>query len=145
MKKSILLKHFLSVSLKRHYEKIIKAVISFVKCLLFGLKYHTGLYIGIGVKIVGGIVELAEDVFIMPYSLICSVGGKIKIGKYSQIGMFSRVASQVNVEIGNNVITGPNVFIADYNHEYKDPYKPIMYQGTRVNRKNIGSESILTI
>ena len=43
--------------------------------------------------------------------------------------MYSRIASACHVKIGDNVVFGPNVFVADYNHEYRDVTKPIMNQG----------------
>lgn len=61
--------------------------------------------------------------------LVSLRNGIIEIGKATQISMYSSVASMGYVKIGNNVLMGPHVFIADYNHEYRNPQKPIMYQG----------------
>ena len=49
--------------------------------------------------------------------------------------MYSRVAATRYVKIGNNVLTGPHVFICDYNHEYRDVSKPIMRQGRMYNKE----------
>lgn len=53
----------------------------------------------------------------MPNVMICLNGGEIRIDEGAEIGMYSRIASVCSVYIGKNVITGPHVFIADYNHE----------------------------
>lgn len=36
--------------------------------------------------------------------------------------------------IEDEVLTGPHVFIADYNHEYKNPHIPIKNQGNRTRK-----------
>ena len=46
-----------------------------------------------------------------------------------EIGMFSRIGCVNRVEIGRNVLTGPHVFISDFNHEYRNPNVPIRDQG----------------
>ena len=69
--------------------------------------------------------------------------GHIEIGDFSEISMYSRIASVGFVKIGNHVLTGPHIFIADYNHEYRDPLKPVMHQGNRFVPKVDGSPNIL--
>ena len=101
---------------------------------MFKVKHHRGIYIGFGAKLVGGggKILLQRNVKIMPQAMIVSLGqGIIEIGEYSEISMYSRVASVGYVKIGRCVMFGPNVFVADYNHEYRDPLRPIMYQGNR--------------
>lgn len=78
----------------------------------------------------GGKIHLSERVKIMPQAMLVSLrNGIIEIGEATEISMYSRVASMGYVKIGKHVLTGPHVFIADYNHEYHDPTKPVMYQG----------------
>lgn len=73
---------------------------------------------------------MQENVQLMPQCmLVPHRNGLISIGKNSQISMYSRIASACHVKIGDNVVFGPNVFVADYNHEYRDVTKPIMNQG----------------
>lgn len=74
---------------------------------------------------------MSSNVKIMPQAMIVSLHGRgiIEIGENTEISMYSRIGSVGHVKIGNNVLMGPHVFIADYNHEYRDPYRPIMYQG----------------
>lgn len=42
---------------------------------------------------------------------------------------YTTVTSINKVRIGDDVLMGPNVFIADYNHEYRDVTKPVVKQG----------------
>ena len=51
--------------------------------------------------------------------------------------MFSRIACIKEVSIGKNTITGPNLFISDYNHAYLDVSKPICFQGTTPPNKSV--------
>lgn len=126
-------------------KKFIKYLSGFIYCLLFRVKYQKGVYIGIGSKLVGGAnLHLAKGSKIMPQAMLVSLrGGKIEIGEKSEISMFSRIASMGYVKIGNNVLTGPHVFIADYNHEYQNPMKPVMYQGNRFTPRNDGEPNLL--
>lgn len=69
----------------------------------------------------------------MPYTmLLCHEGVYPEIGEGAEIGMFSRVASQGEVTIGKIVFPGPHIFIANYNHEYRNIEKPIKNQGNLV-------------
>lgn len=126
-------------------KKFIKYLSGFIYCLLFRVKYQKGVYIGLGSKLVGGAnLHLAKGSKIMPQAMLVSLrGGKIEIGEKSEISMFSRIASMGYVKIGNNVLTGPHVFIADFNHEYKNPNKPIMYQGNHFIPRNDGKPTLM--
>ena len=67
----------------------------------------------------GAKIHLSHNVKIMPQAMLVSLrGGIIEIGANTEISMYSRVASMGYVKVGNHVLTGPHVFIADYNHEY---------------------------
>lgn len=113
----------------------VKKVLCPLQCLRFGIKNHgANFYIGKACKIVNvKAMDFGKDVSIMPYTMhVCHDGGYIKIGDGAEIGMFSRVASQGGVTIGKNVFSGPHIFIADYNHEYRDVEKPIKCQGNLV-------------
>lgn len=92
------------------------------------------MYIGKACKIVKAkAMRFGKNVSIMLYTmLLCNEGGHLEIGEGAEIGMFSRVASQGEVTIGKNVFSGPHIFIADYNHEYRDIEKPIKNQGNLV-------------
>lgn len=97
-----------------------------------------------GQNYVGGAnIKLSKGVKIMPQAMLVSLGeGIIEIGENSEISMYSRVASLGLVRIGKSVLTGPHVFIADYNHEYHNPLVPIMYQGNNFVPKEKGEPNL---
>ena len=108
-----------------------------IQCFRLGIKNKKGnLYIEKAHKIVNAnSIDFGENVSIMPYTMLfCHQGGEINIGSGCEIGMYSRIASQARVEIGKNVFSGPHIFIADYNHEYRDINKPIKYQGNLIKK-----------
>ena len=114
-------------------KRIIKHCLSPIQKIRYRIKNSNGfIYIGKGCKIVGAKnIYFDNDVSIMPYTMLVAheSNSKIRFGKGTQIGMYSRIAAQSNVEFGEYVLTGPHIFIADYNHEYFDVSKPIMHQG----------------
>lgn len=116
-------------------KKLIKKLLSPFQTLRYGIKNkQQNLYIGKACKIVNAkSIFFGKDVSIMPYTMLfCHPNGEINIGDGSEIGMYSRIASQGKVIIGKNVFSGPHIFIADYNHEYRDVNVPIKYQGNLI-------------
>jgi len=126
-------------------KELVKHLLGYFYCFLYRVNYCSGLYIGLGAKLSGGAsIKLSRNVKIMPQAMLVSIGkGIIEIGENSEISMYSRVASMGIVRIGNNVLTGPHVFIADYNHEYQNPLKPVMCQGNRFIPKNDDEANLL--
>ena len=114
-------------------KKIVKHIIYPFYCLRHGILNHDGyMYIGRACKFVHPKkMTFERDVCIMPYTMLVALKdtSRIYIGEKSEIGMFSRIGCYGAVEIGKHVLTGPHVFIADYNHEYRDISLPIMHQG----------------
>lgn len=53
----------------------------------------------------------------------------MEFGDNVEIGNHSTIASHHRVVIEKNVLTGPHVFIADYNHEYRNVDLPVWKQG----------------
>ena len=116
-------------------KRFVKKILCPLQCFRFSVRNHgKNLYIGKACKIVNPrAMTFGENVSIMPYTmLVCHESGHLKIGNGVELGMFSRIASQGEVILGNNVFTGPHIFIADYNHEYRDIGKPIKNQGNVV-------------
>lgn len=75
-------------------------------------------------------VEIKESAMLSPSSMVFAhANSQIIIGNGTSISEYTRIAAQNKVYIGNDVLMGPNVFIADYNHEYRDVTKPINHQG----------------
>lgn len=75
-------------------------------------------------------VEIKESAMLSPGSVIFAhANSQIIIGNGTSISESTLVTAQHKVYIGEDVLMGPNVFIADYNHEYRDVTKPINHQG----------------
>jgi acetyltransferase-like isoleucine patch superfamily enzyme len=52
----------------------------------------------------------------------------VTIGDRCNIGRGSSIAGRCSVTIEDDVMTGPNVYITDHNHDYADPDTPIGQQ-----------------
>ena len=127
-------------------KKLIKNLLGLIKCFRFSVKKHgKRVYIGYNSKIVNGkSLKLGSDVSIMPYNMIVvHNGGKIVLENGCEIGMFSRIAAKNMIQIEKNVITGPNVFIADYNHEYRNIDRAIKYQGSNYRQHSNENNKII--
>jgi len=55
-------------------------------------------------------------------------GDIIVIGDRCNIGRGSSIVGIRSIQIGDDVTTGPNVYITDHNHSYADPHVPITRQ-----------------
>lgn len=78
-----------------------------------------------------GGVKLGHNVIIRPSTDIYATpkGSKVIIGSNSELGNHSTISANNLIEIEDGVLTGPHVFIADHNHCYENPDKPIYLQG----------------
>ena len=125
-------------------KKIVKSMLTLINCIMFNVKYKSGLYIGFGSQIGGGgNVKIGERADIMPYSMIVSLNnGKIEIGSGSTVSMYTRIGCVGYVKIGENVEMGPNCFIADFNHEYRMVEKPVKWQGKHFSVKQDGTPNV---
>ena len=111
--------------------KLIKNVITFCKLKKYHIDSGGVNYIGIDVKVVNrGKILLGNKVIIRPSTgLYTNPGVILKIGDNVEIGNHSTIAAHHEVVIENDVLTGPHVFIADYNHAYSNVNLPIWKQG----------------
>lgn len=119
-------------------KSLLKKILTRINCLIFRITYSKGMYIGYGTKIVGSKnICIRAKAQIMPYSMIVSLNnGKIEIGEGSTVSMFSRIGCIGYIKIGEYVEMGPNCFIADFNHEYRDISLPIKKQGNNFKQKD---------
>lgn len=53
----------------------------------------------------------------------------IRIGKNSALGRRCTVSGVQHIEIGQDVLFGPNVFVTDHSHSFESPHLPIIAQG----------------
>lgn len=67
----------------------------------------------------------------------------VRIGRGCSIGRGSHIVGHQSIEIGEDVFTGPYVYITDQNHAYDDPETPIGRQWPRNKPVVIGSGSWL--
>ncbi len=77
--------------------------------------------------------------------------GEIILGNEANLGRRCTLSAARKIEVGDNVLFGMNVYIADHEHEYKDINVPIMYQDIKIGRgieikKNswIGANVVIT-
>ena len=129
---------------------LVKRLITFVKIKNNHLKCGGANYIGLNVKIVNrGQIVFGKNVIIRPSTgLYTNPGIMLSIGSNTEIGNHSTIAAHHKVIIENGVLTGPHVFIADYNHEYRDVDKPVWEQGEFAQENShiiIGEQTTSTI
>jgi len=93
-------------------------------------------------------IEVGEDTVIGMHVTMCAgmVPGQdlgprpvLRIGDRCVIGRGSHIVAHSSVEVGNDVFTGPYVFITDQNHGYTDPDVPIGRQWPSNNTVSIAS------
>lgn len=130
-------------------KKIIKNILSPIMCTIHGIHYEGGVYIGRHVKLIRAKQMWAEEQSeFNPYSMVVCIGkqSRFEIGRKSRISMFSRIGVAGYVKIGKEVEMGPNIFIADYNHDYRDITQSVLVQGiTYTNNGQIISKPSLEI
>ncbi|GII92401.1 acyltransferase [Sinosporangium siamense] len=67
----------------------------------------------------------------------------VRIGRACSIGRGSHIVGHQSITVGDDVFTGPYVYITDQNHVYDDPETPIGRQWPRNSPVEIGSGSWL--
>lgn len=94
------------------------------------------IYIGINCRFVNhGLIQIYENVKIRKnVFFICNNQAIIQINKNCDIGTNSRISCAKKIILEESVLIGPNVYIADQDHQYRDIHKPIMDQGTYSTR-----------
>jgi acetyltransferase-like isoleucine patch superfamily enzyme len=67
----------------------------------------------------------------------------VRIGDRCNIGRGSSIVGRHTIDIGDDVTTGPNVYITDHNHRFDDPDVPIARQWVTEAPVRIGAGSWL--
>lgn len=95
-----------------------------------------GVYIGEGARIPGGgKLDLARSVIVQRYSVLnARAGGYISIARGTRIGAFAVISAGQSIEIGHDVLIADRVFISDHHHEFADPDRPVIAQGSSAAR-----------
>jgi acetyltransferase-like isoleucine patch superfamily enzyme len=105
-----------------------------------GTVYNEG-YIAIGAgTMIGPYVTLTAGIAPGQEMLTSSV---VRIGDRCVIGRGSHVVGHWSIDIGDDIQTGPYVYITDQNHGYEDPDEPIGRQWPLEAGVSIGSGSWL--
>lgn len=88
--------------------------------------------------IIGDHVTIGRYSNIVGSGVIRNLGMGLKIGNNSNIGAFSHIGFQGEIEIGDFVIMGPYVKIFSENHNFNNPDIPYKYQGEKRQKVTIG-------
>ena len=67
----------------------------------------------------------------------------VRIGRHCVIGRGSHIIGHWSIELGDDIQTGPYVYITDQNHSYEDPDEPVGLQTPNEAAVKIGSGSWL--
>ena len=95
-----------------------------------------------------GYIRLGEGSVIGPYSTLSAGVGPgqvlehasvVRIGDRCVIGKGSAIVGHASVEIGDDVWTGPHVYVTDANHGYEDVTEPIGRQFAATRPVRIGA------
>ena len=79
-------------------------------------------------------IEIGEDTMVAELASVCAgmmpghdLGTEtvLRIGDRCVIGRGSHIVAHYSIDIGDDVYTGPYVYITDQNHSYADPDQPI--------------------
>ena len=112
---------------------MLKEMITFFQCKRFHVAYAKRLWLHPSSKIAKcnkGEVFLDEGVELhMDVRIESSDNGIVRIQKNCCFNSGTRIECMNSVEIGEGVITAPNVYISDKNHRYDDISKYISQQG----------------
>lgn len=85
--------------------------------------------------VIGDNVSIARDSILICTGVIAHKGTGITIGNGTGINARAYLSGQGGIQIGNEVIFGPDVKIFSENHNYADPTQTIKAQG--VSRKGV--------
>ncbi len=97
-------------------------------------------------------IEIGEGTIVGPYTSITAgmVPGQempthpvVRIGSRCIIGRGSHIVGHWSIEIGDDIQTGPYVYITDQNHSYEEPVEPIGRQWPTEAAVRVGSGSWL--
>lgn len=119
-------------------KKYVKLIFRLVNCIVSKIRWRISgkdVFVGRRSKIAhGNLINFGNHINIQSDCFIVAFPGnaQFKIGSGAIIGRFSRIACKNKIIIEENVFTGPNVFICDFNHTYEDINIPIKAQGETV-------------
>jgi acetyltransferase-like isoleucine patch superfamily enzyme len=87
-----------------------------------------------------GRVDLGRHVVVEPHCWIDVLGaGKLRIGDYTTINLGAFISAIDYLDIGSHCLFARGCFVADNNHRFDDPLRPVPWQGlTRKGPTRVG-------
>lgn len=125
-----------------------KEILGLMRAKIFGVTAGQNVYIGKHCSLKGKRhITLEDSVTVRPYTQIWSGGGTVRIGKGSEIGERCRISITNSLDIGEQVLLSPNVYITDCDHEYRNIDVSVINQGIvqRGQKVSIGGGSYIGI
>ena len=123
----------------------LKKLITKIKCRISHINYQKGMFIHPLCSIQksnGGVINCSEEIKLQSNTFVrASKKGKLQLGKSSFFNAGTRIDCRNEIIIEDAVIVGPYVYIADFNHEYKNVDKKIKDQLLAIGRIKIGKGS----
>ena len=124
-----------------------KEILGLMRAKILGVTAGQNVYIGKHCSLKGKRhITLEDSVTVRPYTQIWS-GGTVRIGKGSEIGERCRISIANSLDIGEQVLLSPNVYITDCDHEYRNIDVSVINQGIvqRGQKVSIGGGSYIGI
>lgn len=117
-------------------KQIVKQLLGFYYSRRYNIHAGRGLYVGKDCKIINrGKIQCGDHTCLRPSTHVyLSEGAEVVLGSDCEIGNHSVISAVNRVEIGDGVLTAPNVYIADHNHQYEDIDSHIYTQGVRCRK-----------
>ncbi len=142
MMNAVLLKNWFNRQIVRVYSRLIAR--SFKSYLPSRVHHSALIYNPHFISLMG--VSVGRGVWL--YAITSDTAGNTYkpdfiVGKGTQIGDFCHITCAKRLEIGENVLMGQGVFIADSTHVYHDIATPVMAQGLTARPVMIGTGSWL--
>ena len=111
----------------------LRKLITRIQCIRFRIKYKHGMYIHPLCSIQKsscGIIEIEEEAYLQNMTFVkTEKTGYVKICKGTFLNAGTRIDCINSIQIGEKVMTGPFVYISDFNHRYNNINLPIQDQG----------------
>jgi acetyltransferase-like isoleucine patch superfamily enzyme len=82
---------------------------------------------------------VGEGLVVFPGVRVLGAKG-LRVGRNCRLGVDTMIQANGGVELGNNVMTGPDVKIWSVNHVYTDPDAPVSEQGYELKPVTIGND-----
>ena len=76
-----------------------------------------------------GRLEIGRHVVVDPHVFIDVLGGRLRIGDYTELNFGVMLSAVEEVTIGSHCQFARGCFVADNDHRFNDPVRPVIWQG----------------